>query len=160
MTRDTWHVKHCGGWTFSKHFSPLALTVEGWRFGRKGSVTQLISDEGVCRTALATPVLLYIQWENNIKRQRTNSIFHSDILEPAKYWNCTSCFVSWLGVNFPRCTPSYLTPMWNVPLPPSTSCLFVPFCVILHPCEGKCYLASSFIPHVTLFNLIHFPYVV
>ena len=31
MTCDTWHMTGGGRWTFSKGFSPLALTVSEWR---------------------------------------------------------------------------------------------------------------------------------
>ena len=47
MTPDTWHVTCCGGWTFFKNFSSLALVVcDLWYLGRsggKGSPTHLIT---------------------------------------------------------------------------------------------------------------------
>ena len=56
MTRDTWHV--LGGWTFSQHFSSLALTdYDIMKIWRK-RMTHWINDEAVYRTAPATPGLL------------------------------------------------------------------------------------------------------
>ena len=67
LTCDTWHVTGLGRWTFSQNFSSLTglgLKVI-WRFGGKGWVSQLMNewmnDEGVCRTAPATPGLLNIE---------------------------------------------------------------------------------------------------
>ena len=63
MTCDTWHVTRLGGWTFSQHFSSLALTVcDLWYYKdleeKDDSLNQLINDEAVYKTALATPGLL------------------------------------------------------------------------------------------------------
>ena len=74
MTGDTWHVTHdmwhvtcCGGWTFSQHFSSLALTVcDLWYYEDLEEkdhwlnewINQSISHEAVYRTAPATPGLL------------------------------------------------------------------------------------------------------
>ena len=60
MTCDTWHVTHGGGWTFSKNFSSLAHMV--WEIQCKGSMNELMSDGGDCRTAPATPGLLIISY--------------------------------------------------------------------------------------------------
>ena len=55
-----------GWWILSKDFRPLALTVLEWRhvediFTMDNSVfNECMSDEGVCRTAHATPGLLSI----------------------------------------------------------------------------------------------------
>ena len=63
MTPDMWRMTHGGGWTFSGNFSYLALTVwdlwylEDWEEKGQG-LNELINDEAVCRTALATPGLL------------------------------------------------------------------------------------------------------
>ena len=58
-----WHVTYFGGWTFSQNFSSLALMVcelwylEDWEEKADG-LTEWINNEGVCRTAPATPDLL------------------------------------------------------------------------------------------------------
>ena len=60
VTHDTWHVTHGRGWTFSKSFSSLALTVFQvfWRLGGKGSLDEWIKYVSVCKTTLATPDLI------------------------------------------------------------------------------------------------------
>ena len=65
VTRDTWHVTCLGGWTFSQNFSSLALTVcDLWYYEdleeKADSLTELMNDEAVYRTAPATPGLLNI----------------------------------------------------------------------------------------------------
>ena len=63
VTCDMWHVTHGGGWTFSQNFSSLAPTVwdlwchEDWE-EKDRSVSSLINDKTVCRSAPATPGLL------------------------------------------------------------------------------------------------------
>ena len=63
MTCDTWHATRLGGWTFSKNFSSLDLTVcDLWYYEdleeKDEWINQLIIDEAVYRTATATPGLL------------------------------------------------------------------------------------------------------
>ena len=70
LTHDMWHllhdmchVAHMGWWTLCQKFSYLPLTVwKLWCFEdlreKDQSMTKLISDKGVCRTAPATPGLL------------------------------------------------------------------------------------------------------
>ena len=92
MTCDTWHVTRYmwhvtsdtytwhvflfffwgGGWTFSQNFSSLALTVcDLWYYEdleeKATSVTQLINDEAVYKTAPATPGLLKTCWKSLLK---------------------------------------------------------------------------------------------
>ena len=60
---DMWHVKCCGGWTISQNVSSLAHSVcDLWYFEdleeKDESLSQWISDKGICRTASATPGLL------------------------------------------------------------------------------------------------------
>ena len=67
MPCDTWHVTLGWGWTFSKHFSSLALPVWDRQcfkdiFTKGDSVTDLISDGDVCRTASASRGLLNIKY--------------------------------------------------------------------------------------------------
>ena len=56
-------MTHGGGWTFSQNFGYLALTfwdlryLEDWE-EKADSLTHLINDEAVCRTAPATPGML------------------------------------------------------------------------------------------------------
>ena len=62
---DMWHMTGGGRWTFSQNFSSLALTVWEWRCSEDIStkddwLSYLMNDEGVCRTAPATPGLLNI----------------------------------------------------------------------------------------------------
>ena len=72
MTGDKWHMTHGVGWTFSKNTSSLALTVlELWCFEDLEEKDQLTNDEGVCRTARATPGLL-ISW--TIPTQHTRGV--------------------------------------------------------------------------------------
>ena len=57
LTPDTWHMTHGLGWTFLRE----------WRFiedifTKDDSITDLIGDRGVCRTAPATPGLFTITW--------------------------------------------------------------------------------------------------
>ena len=93
VTHDTWHVTRWGGWTFSQNFSSLALTVFLfmilWRYGGKGSLTyrmnELIRDEAVYRTALATPGLLniYNYWQTRCSRGcPTNSLVINWVTDP------------------------------------------------------------------------------
>ena len=60
---DMWHVTGGGRWTFSKNFSSLALTAWEGLFveyleEKADGLSAWINDEGVCRTAPATPGLL------------------------------------------------------------------------------------------------------
>ena len=66
MTGDTWHVTH-DTWQVVNIVSKFQVPSSNglgfmmfWRFGGKGSVNHLISDEAVCRTAPSTPGLLII----------------------------------------------------------------------------------------------------
>ena len=65
MTRDTWHMTHSVGRTFSQNFSSLALPVWDWQCLEYIStnhelMNQSVDDGGDCRTAPATPGLLNI----------------------------------------------------------------------------------------------------
>ena len=65
MTHDTLHVTGGRRWTFFQNFSTLAFTVWKWRFvedifTKDHSLSLLINDKGVCRTAPATPGL--VKW--------------------------------------------------------------------------------------------------
>ena len=99
MTRDMWHM--VGGEHSLKISGPKLL-----RFGIDSvlkilneRMTQLmnksISDEGVCRTAPATPGLLIRQHVldelNTIKSGHTKvkHIVHSDLKNPQKYVTCS-----------------------------------------------------------------------
>ena len=64
-THDLWQVGLGGRWSFSHNFSSLALTVFEWRCF-EGSVTDLINNKGVCRTAPATPGLLKITCQRQV----------------------------------------------------------------------------------------------
>ena len=78
VIRDTWRVTcdmwHTGGsehcLTISAFFSNSMGYTEFWRYFHKPSVNPLISNIGVCRTALATPGLLtsfqYICWKAKV----------------------------------------------------------------------------------------------
>ena len=63
LTPDKWHVTHGVGWTLCSIFSSLALMVlvlwclEDWE-EKDQSVSLLMSNKAVCRTAPATPGLL------------------------------------------------------------------------------------------------------
>ena len=59
VTRYTWHVTCCGGWTLPQNFSSLALVVCDLRYLEdwKKKACKL-NNNGVCRTAPATPGLL------------------------------------------------------------------------------------------------------
>ena len=63
MTRDTWHMTHSVGWTFSQNFSSLAVPVWDYQCFEYISTNHLlltywINDKAVCRTAPATPGLV------------------------------------------------------------------------------------------------------
>ena len=65
MTGDTWHVTCCGGWSFSKIFSSLALTVcylwcFQWILTNYRRPNELKNYKAVYRTDLATPGLVNI----------------------------------------------------------------------------------------------------
>ena len=74
VTCDMWHVTRdtdtcLGAWAFSQNFSSLAPTVcDLWYFEdleeKDDSVNESINDEGVYRTAPATPGLLTINKKN------------------------------------------------------------------------------------------------
>ena len=63
VTHDMWHVTGWGRWTFTQNFSSLALMVWEWKCTEDistnhQSLSDLISNGGVYRTAPATPGLL------------------------------------------------------------------------------------------------------
>ena len=71
ITHDMWHLTHRGWWALSQNFRSLALMVwDLWWFEdreeKHQSVSDLINDGGVCRTAPAIPglliILLFCEW--------------------------------------------------------------------------------------------------
>ena len=71
VTCDMQHVTHGGRWSFSQNFRSLAHTVWEWRCLEDIStkdqlLNHLMSDKGVCRTALATPGLLNIEQKKEV----------------------------------------------------------------------------------------------
>ena len=80
ITKNTLQVTCCGGWTFSQNFSYLAFKVcDIWYFEDLEEkddwltdwLTEWINDEGVCRTALATPGLLNTRKSSMINFKQT-----------------------------------------------------------------------------------------
>ena len=76
----TWHVTDGGRWTFSQNSRSLALTVWDWGFcedifTKHESVSWLIIEKAVCRTAQATPGLL----KQYKKKKTTTIIIHLSI---------------------------------------------------------------------------------
>ena len=66
VTHDMWHMTHGGSWGFCTYFRSLANTVWERRLSKdleeKGELMKEWNNyEGVCRAALATPVLLNME---------------------------------------------------------------------------------------------------
>ena len=80
VTCDMWHVTGGERWFFSQNFSSQALLAWEWRFveslkEKADSLTQLMSDQGACRTASATLGLL-IRPLKKITKMMIESLLH------------------------------------------------------------------------------------
>ena len=111
MTCDTWHMTGEGKWTFSQTVSSLALTVWEWRFVEDiltshDYLNELINDEGVYRTALATLGLLIIYETNKTVTKYSgikSFVFGFGIRVSEAWINCVKLCMGSLDTSLLHC---------------------------------------------------------